>query len=226
MNNAPAARVKLRCCATSRKARSWREVKSIIEFCSTIIDLFELVLQGLWALISLNRGLIAQSNREREQGLVNDRSGGWSMRTIGHSEPQSAHGDYLLANSGRETGSRFAALSDLFDSVTIHHLQKCGVKCGWHCLEVGAGGGSIARWLADRVGRTGRVLATDIDIRFLEPLKSPNLEVLRHNIALDSLPQGVFDLVHARLVLLHLPQRENALEHMISGLKPGGWIVC
>lgn len=148
------------------------------------------------------------------------------MRTIAHRQPQSAHSNYLLANSGRETPSRFAALSNLFDSVTIHHLQKCDVGCGWHCLEVGAGGGSIARWLADRVGRAGHVLATDIDTRFLEPLESPNIEVLRHNIATDSLPQGVFDLVHARLVLLHLPQREEALARMISGLKPGGWVVC
>jgi SAM-dependent methyltransferase len=148
------------------------------------------------------------------------------MTTIGKSEPRSAHSDYLLANSGREADTRFAALSDLFDDVTIHHLKKCGVGCGWHCLEVGAGGGSIARWLAHHVGRTGHVLATDIDTRFLESIESPNLEVRRHDIAVDSLPQGLFDLVHSRLVLLHVPHREQALARMISGLKPGGWILC
>jgi AAA ATPase-like protein len=44
INSTPAAREKLRCWATSRNARSWREVKSIIEYFSSIINLFELVL--------------------------------------------------------------------------------------------------------------------------------------------------------------------------------------
>ena len=137
---------------------------------------------------------------------------------------ESAHGNYLLANSGRETRRRFGALSELFDPGTIRHLEKCGVSRGWHCLEVGGGGGSIAAWLADRVGPDGQVLTTDIDPRFLEALQHSNIEVRQHNIATDPLPE-TFDLVHARLVLLHIPQREQALERMISALKPAGWLV-
>ncbi len=121
---------------------------------------------------------------------------------------KSAHGDYLLANSGSETQTRFASLSELFDPGTIRHLNNSGVSRGWRCLEVGGGGGSVASWLADRVGHTGYVLATDIDPRFLETLKHPNIEVLRHNIVTDPLPEAGFDLVHTRLVLLHIPQRE------------------
>jgi SAM-dependent methyltransferase len=68
-------------------------------------------------------------------------------------------------------------------------------------------------------------LATDIDPRFLKTLKHPNIEVRRHNIATDPLPEAAFDLVHTRLVLLHIPQREEALERMIAALKPGGWLV-
>jgi SAM-dependent methyltransferase len=136
-----------------------------------------------------------------------------------------AHGDYLLANSGSETQTRFASLSELFDPGTIRHLDSRGVSWGWRCLEVGGGGGSVANWLADRVGPTGHVLATDIDPRFLELLKHPHIEVLRHNIATDPLPEAAFDLVHTRLVLLHIPQREEALERMIAALKPGGWLV-
>jgi SAM-dependent methyltransferase len=68
-------------------------------------------------------------------------------------------------------------------------------------------------------------VATDIEPRFLTSLGRPNLAVLRHDIALDALPEGAFDLVHARLVLLHIPEREQALVRMIRALKPGGWIV-
>jgi SAM-dependent methyltransferase len=130
-----------------------------------------------------------------------------------------------LDNAAREVPGRFAALSAVFDPGTIRHLEACGVRRGWHCLEVGGGSGTIARWLADRVGSAGLVLATDIDPRHLESLKLPNLEVLRHDVATDPLPEAAFDLVHARLVLMHLSARETALARMISALKRGGWLV-
>ncbi|HTC75094.1 MAG TPA: methyltransferase domain-containing protein [Edaphobacter sp.] len=137
----------------------------------------------------------------------------------------SANSVYTLDNAGREASARFAALAAMYDPVTIRHLEDRGVSSGWHCLEVGGGGGSIAAWLAARVGSTGRVLVTDIDPRFLESLHIPNLEVRRHDIVNDSLPEGAFDLVHSRLVLLHLPEREKALARMVAALKPGGWLV-
>ena len=90
---------------------------------------------------------------------------------------------------------------------------------------MGAGGGSIATWLCDRVGPTGHVVATDIDPRYLDAAGRPNLEVRRHDIASDPLPEAAFDLVHARLVLVHLPERENALLRIVRALKPGGWLL-
>jgi SAM-dependent methyltransferase len=132
---------------------------------------------------------------------------------------------YLLDNAGTQAPARFAALSGMFDSGTIRHLEERGVAPGWNCWEVGGGGGSIASWLARRVGATGRVLVTDIDPRFLETLKAPNLAVRRHNIVTDPLPEGTFDLIHARLVLVHIPQWETVLQRLISALKPGGWLL-
>ena len=132
---------------------------------------------------------------------------------------------YVFGNADKETQARFAALSAMFDPGTIRHLEDRGVGRGWRCLEVGGGSGSIATWLADRVGPTGRVLVTDIDPRFLETLKLPNLEVRRHNIVSDPLPEKAFDLVHARLVLIHLSERDKVLKRMVAALKPGGWLV-
>jgi SAM-dependent methyltransferase len=133
---------------------------------------------------------------------------------------------YVFDNAHGETRERFPALSDLYDDETIRCLQAIGVAPGWRCLEVAAGGGSIAQWLAGQVGPSGRVLATDLDTRFLESLADPALEVRRHDIVRDPLPDPAFDLVHARLVLVHLPERERALAKMIGALKPGGWLVC
>jgi ubiquinone/menaquinone biosynthesis C-methylase UbiE len=130
-------------------------------------------------------------------------------------------GTYVFDNAGAQAGARFSALGALFDPGTIRHLTELGVAEGWHCLEVGAGGGSIATWLCDRVGAAGHVVATDIDPRFLDAVGSPNLELRRHDIASDPLPEAAFDLVHARLVLVHLPERDAALRRIVRALKPG-----
>ena len=86
----------------------------------------------------------------------------------GHQTTAETH--YTFENSGTQAATRFSALADIFDPGTIRHLTEIGVGNGWHCLEVGAGAGSIATWLCDRVGSNGHVLATDIDTQFLETL--------------------------------------------------------
>jgi SAM-dependent methyltransferase len=137
-----------------------------------------------------------------------------------------AETSYTFENSGTQVATCFSALADIFDPGTIRHLTEIGVGSGWHCLEIGAGGGSIATWLCDRVGGKGQVLATDIDTRFLEALNRSNLEVSRHDIASDPLPQAKFDLVHFRLVLGHLPNRDEVLARLVTALRPGGWILA
>ena len=132
---------------------------------------------------------------------------------------------YAFDNRAPETPRRFAALSQIFDPWTIRHLEHVGVNEGWQCLEVGAGGGSIARWLASRVGPSGRVLATDIDARHLDGLGAANLEVRQHDVSNDPLPATSFDLVHTRLVLQHVPGRRKAISKLVRSLKPGGWMV-
>ena len=150
---------------------------------------------------------------------------GTDIRDWAEVSNMSSVGEYVFDNAALQTPSRFSALATIFDPGTIHHLEEIGVGEGWHCLEVGAGGGSIAHWLSGQVGATGYVLATDIDTRFLERLASQNLEVRRHDIVTDPLQERAFNLVHARLVLLHLPDRENVLTRLVAALKPGGWLL-
>jgi SAM-dependent methyltransferase len=136
----------------------------------------------------------------------------------------SSNTEYVFDNTGERAETRFRDLSALYDERTIHYLEERGIEEGWSCLEVG-GGGSITSWLCARVGVRGRVLATDIKPRFLHSLSFPNLEVWRPDIRKEPPPRGEFDLVHARLVLIHLPERESALKIMVAALKPGGWLV-
>jgi SAM-dependent methyltransferase len=90
---------------------------------------------------------------------------------------------------------------------------------------VGAGYGTDAEWMHERVAPEGHVLATDLDPRFLARLAQHNLRVMRHDIVDGPLPKESFDLIHARLLLCHLPAREQVLDRMIDALKPGGWLV-
>jgi SAM-dependent methyltransferase len=139
---------------------------------------------------------------------------------------QPAESPYLLDNRREQAGDRFEALAAVYDPMTIGHFDRLGAGPGWRCLEVGAGGGSIVRHLSERVGPTGRVLATDIEPRFLDPLADlPNVDVCRHDVVADPLPEEEFDLVHARLVLVHVPERLQAIHRLVAALRPGGWLL-
>jgi SAM-dependent methyltransferase len=101
-------------------------------------------------------------------------------------------------------------------------LDELGIAPGWTCLEVGAGGGSLAQWMAER---GAFVTAIDIDTRFVESLASDSIEVRRVDVRTDELPKAEFDLVHARLVLEHLTDRREILDRLAAALRPGGWLV-
>jgi ubiquinone/menaquinone biosynthesis C-methylase UbiE len=140
----------------------------------------------------------------------------------------SAASTYLLDNASEKAGTRMDVLARLYDPTTHRVLGSVGIAPGWRCLEVGGGGGSVARWLAERVGPAGSVLCTDLDTRIIERGRASapaNLEIRRHDIARDPLPVAEFDLAHARLVMIHVPERERALESLVESLKPGGWLV-
>ena len=137
----------------------------------------------------------------------------------------SSESGYLLDNRASDAGQRFDSLSALFNPVTFRHLDALGVAAGWRCWEVGVGGPSLPEWLSSRVGSSGHVLATDIDVTWTEHVAGGNVEIRQHDVAADEAPEGDFDLVHARLVLIHVPQRAVALERMVGALRPGGWLV-
>lgn len=129
---------------------------------------------------------------------------------------------YVFDNDSTHSDEQHRCLAAAYDPITIGALSDLGVGIGWHCLEVGAGGGSVAVWLARRTTPTGHVLATDINPRHIPG--APGLEVLRHDVVHDPLPENRFDLIHARLVLLHLPERLAVLDKLVRALRPGGWL--
>jgi SAM-dependent methyltransferase len=135
----------------------------------------------------------------------------------------SAGEGYLLDNRQSGAGARLAALGALFDRWTFDHAQRTGLADGWRVWEIGAGGPTVPAWFAERVGTGGSVLATDIDTSWLTG--DHGFDVLRHDIGTDPAPGQGFDLVHARLVLVHVHDRLRALATMVDALAPGGWLL-
>lgn len=112
----------------------------------------------------------------------------------------------------------------VLDPETTRILGRLDVRSSWRCLELGAGAGSIARWLARRCP-DGTVLAADIDPAYLDPSWAPNLEIRHLDVTKDDLPAGSFDLVHVRYLMVYLAEREAILARAASWLAPGGWLV-
>jgi SAM-dependent methyltransferase len=132
---------------------------------------------------------------------------------------------YLLDHDWDQEPYRLALLEHHADPTSVRRLAATGVGAGWRCLEVGAGQGSIARWLSRQVGPSGEVVALDLDTSLLAGLAEPNVEVLCGDVLDIELPEASFDLIHTRLVLMHVPERARAIERMVSLLRPGGWLA-
>jgi trans-aconitate methyltransferase len=132
---------------------------------------------------------------------------------------------YLLSHDWELEPRRLELLERICDPVSTRRLAATGVGEGWRCLEVGAGRGSIAGWLGQRVGSSGHVIALDLDTGLLEQLEQPGFEIRRGDVLEEEFPPESLDLVHMRAVLMHIPERHRAIERIVQWLRPGGWLV-
>jgi SAM-dependent methyltransferase len=130
---------------------------------------------------------------------------------------------YSFDNNDVEAADRHNYLGEMLDELTVGRMSALGDLTGRRFLEFGAGGGSVARWMADQAGPTGYVLATDINPRHIPPYRG--VSVLRHDLTTEPVPDGPWDVIHGRLVLLHLPQREGILIRLSKALAPGGVLI-
>ena len=131
--------------------------------------------------------------------------------------------EYLFDTGSQQGQEHVTGLDLIFDAKSAEFLGAAGIAPGQRCLELGAGSGSIARWMAARTGPTGTVVAVDLNTDHLT--ERPGLEVHRHDIN-DGLPvPGPFDVIHARAVLMHLRRHEQIFEMLVDALAPGGWLV-
>ncbi|KOV12198.1 methyltransferase [Streptomyces sp. XY431] len=142
----------------------------------------------------------------------------------GDRQGEGRYGEAVFRPEQAGEGERidFGALA--YDEVTMARLHALGVGPGWRCLDIGAGTGTVSRRLLDEAG-VAEVLAVDRDVRFLAERAVPGLEVREADITAPDFAPGRFRLVHARFVLMHLPDRERLVRALARLVEPGGVLV-
>jgi ubiquinone/menaquinone biosynthesis C-methylase UbiE len=139
---------------------------------------------------------------------------------------------YVMGRTSEEY-ERLRRQSELLESITASVLDRVGLSSGMRCLDVGCGPGGVMRLMAQRVGPTGRVIGIDVDGELgretLSVLKSKGyqqcsfIEGTLEN--LEQIDSERFDLVFARLLLMHLNDPISALRKMYCQVRHGGRIV-
>ncbi|MEN3308467.1 MAG: hypothetical protein V7603_4669 [Micromonosporaceae bacterium] len=135
--------------------------------------------------------------------------------------------DYSSGALSKDTPAEFERLRLLEawgDPDTRAVLRTIGLSPTWRCLEIGAGAGSIARWLATEC-HDGTVVAVDTDTRYLDGQRTDNLQWRSGDICSLDFPPGSFDLIHSRCTFCHLAERESVTAAAVRWLAPGGWLV-
>ena len=120
--------------------------------------------------------------------------------------------EYVLPHQLRGERYRLDLMSALLDPVVRGHFDQLGMGDVWQCLEFDCCNGSISRALLEYVALAGHVVASDIDIRYIEDLQAPCLEVQRIDLLNDPIEQGAYDFVVARALLHHLAPARKGLE--------------
>ena len=151
------------------------------------------------------------------------------MRTAEAERPQQG---YALGRTAQEY-ERLRAQARVWESATGRLFDRVALAPGATCLDAGCGPGETMRLMAQRVGPTGHVTGIDIDA----PLGAQAVAMLQHTghrqcnfarvdlTAGEPVPGAPFDLVYARLLLYHLPQRVAVLERLWDAVRPGGHLL-
>ena len=122
--------------------------------------------------------------------------------------------------------------NDVYRRPLATALDRLGLREGWRCVDVGAGGGDVTVALAELVGRDGRVYAVDSDPRARDEVaaaaaRSGTAQVLAVTQAAEdlTLPEPV-DLAFCRFLLLHVLDPLAVVRRMAGAVRAGGWVVA
>jgi trans-aconitate methyltransferase len=151
------------------------------------------------------------------------------MSTTETERPQAA---YALGHTPGEY-ERLRMQARGWEAATTRLLDQIGLRTGASCLDAGCGPGETMRLMAERVGPAGSVLGIDADpaigamtLAMLRGAGHRHCSFQAQNLTGDGpVPGAPFDLVYARLLLFHLPQRVEVLARLWDAVAPGGHLL-
>jgi SAM-dependent methyltransferase len=120
--------------------------------------------------------------------------------------------------------------NDVYRRPLMTALDRLGLREGWRCVDVGAGGGDVSVALAEIVGRDGRIYAVDSDPAARDQVAAAaaaSAQVLAITQTGEDLllPEAV-DLAFCRFLLLHVHDPLKVLARMGQAVRPRGWVVA
>lgn len=120
--------------------------------------------------------------------------------------------------------------NDVYRRPLATALNRLGLREGWTCVDVGAGGGDVSVALAEIVGREGRVYAVDSDPLTRDEVAraaAAHAQVVAITQAGEDLllPEPV-DLAFCRFLLMHVIEPATVLARMAGAVGSGGWVVA
>ena len=120
--------------------------------------------------------------------------------------------------------------NDVYRRPLATALDRLGLREGWRCVDVGAGGGDVSVALAEVVGRDGRIYAVDSDPHARDQsarAAAAHAQVIALTQSGEdlTLPEPV-DLAFCRFLLLHVVDPVVVLKRMAGAVRTGGWVVA
>jgi SAM-dependent methyltransferase len=111
-------------------------------------------------------------------------------------------------------------------------LDRVGLRPGHSVIDLGCGPRGILDMLAQRVAPAGRVVGLDADpahtamaAKFAAGHGLSDVEIMTADAGRTGLASGSFDLVHARTLLVNLPDPADVAAEMVRLARPGGWVA-
>jgi ubiquinone/menaquinone biosynthesis C-methylase UbiE len=140
--------------------------------------------------------------------------------------------EYVMGRTAEEY-ERLRQQARVWEGATASLLDRVPLGPGARCLDVGCGPGETMRLMAERVGPTGRVVGLDTDADIgrsaVEMLRAAGHQQCSFVEAdaerTDAIPDGGFDLVFGRLVLLHVSDPVALIRRMWQWTAPGGHLA-
>ena len=141
------------------------------------------------------------------------------------------HVVYALGTSPAERDRLRRQSAELRDHSALL-LNRVGVAEGWQAIDLGCGPSGILDLLAERVGPAGQVIGLDFEPanvalarEFAAERGLANVEVIQGDARRTGFPSASYDLVHARMLLVNIPDPAAVVTEMVRLARPGGWVA-